>query len=106
MKHIEENGVSKKTVADLTRLIQSHLDALMGNFCRYFASEKINELKDMWWVKNPFDFETPDSTAGLNLNPSEESEMLQPTCDARHVENSSQNRKNCLHSGLTSPPSI
>uniref|UniRef100_A0A673MC63 HAT C-terminal dimerisation domain-containing protein n=1 Tax=Sinocyclocheilus rhinocerous TaxID=307959 RepID=A0A673MC63_9TELE len=81
MKHIEENGVSKKTVADLMRLMQSHLDALMGNFCRYIAPEKFNELKDMRWVKNPFNFETPDLTAGLNLTPSEESEMLQLTCD-------------------------
>uniref|UniRef100_A0A671Q9B6 HAT C-terminal dimerisation domain-containing protein n=1 Tax=Sinocyclocheilus anshuiensis TaxID=1608454 RepID=A0A671Q9B6_9TELE len=81
MKHIEENGVSKKMVADLMCLMQSHLDALMGNFCRYIAPEKFNELKDMRWVKNPFNFETPDLTAGLNLTPSEESEMLQLTCD-------------------------
>ncbi len=32
-------------------------------------------------MKNPFDFETPDSIAGLNLTPEEESEMLQLTFD-------------------------
>lgn len=54
----------------------------MGSFCHYFPKEKIGELKDKEWVKYPFDFETPESIAKLNLTSDEESEMLQLTCDS------------------------
>lgn len=81
MKRIEENDVPNESVAGLTRLIQSHLDALMGKFSCYIPQAKFDELKDKRWVKNPFDFETPDSIAELNLTPEEESEMIQLTSD-------------------------
>uniref|UniRef100_A0A8C1QE04 Uncharacterized protein n=1 Tax=Cyprinus carpio TaxID=7962 RepID=A0A8C1QE04_CYPCA len=52
-----------------------------GEIFSLISPGKFDELKDKRWVKNPFDFETPDSIAELNLTPSEESEMIQLTSD-------------------------
>ncbi|XP_066543047.1 protein FAM200A-like [Hoplias malabaricus] len=81
-KHIEEMCVSKKVVADMTHLIKAHLEGLAQNFMHYFPPGKFDDLYNKRWVKNSFEFETPESITSLNLTPLEESEMLQLTCDS------------------------
>lgn len=65
MKQTEENGVSKKSVADLKCLIQSHLDALMGNFSHYFPpgedqciKRQVVGEKSLWLWNSKFDYWT------------------------------------------------
>lgn len=70
MKHLEE-----------TPLIESHLSVLITKFSLYFPEEKFRPLQDLRWVRNPFDFEAPESLMPLNLTTSAESELLHLTCD-------------------------
>lgn len=65
MKQTEENGVSKKSVADLKCLIQSHLDVLMGNFSHYFPpgedqciKRQVVGEKSLWLWNSKFDYWT------------------------------------------------
>lgn len=93
MKQTEENGVSKKSVADLKCLIQSHLDALMGNFSHYFPpgedqciKRQVVGEKSLWLWNSKFDYWTEFNSFWIIRNAA--------TNLWRHVEKSQKKKKN------------
>lgn len=67
LQHIEENSISEENLKKIKCDIQLHLHSLLASFEQYFPKEKLQDMRDKHWVKDPFAFERPEAVAGLNL---------------------------------------
>ncbi|XP_026371976.1 protein FAM200A [Ursus arctos] len=77
LQHIEENIINEDCLKEIKSEILMHLTSLSQTFHHYFPEEKFESLKENIWIKDPFVFQAPESIIELNLEPEEESELLQ-----------------------------
>jgi hypothetical protein len=69
------NIVNEDILNELKLEILSHLTSLSQSFDNNFPVQKFETVKKSLWIKNPFDFESPESIIELNFDPEEEAKF-------------------------------